>query len=95
MEPAASPPSPSPLKHMHRRYVDPGRRCKHCRWVEFTPQYWMRAYKLEKGRWKYVDKVFDDKQKDVPFPEPVLDTRKDKDILGKKKRTWGWQRQKN
>lgn len=53
------------------------------------------AYKLERGRWKYVDKVFDDKQKDVPFPEPVLETRKDKDILGKQKRTWGWQRKKN
>jgi hypothetical protein len=43
----------------------------------------------EKGRWKYVDKVFDDKQKDVPFPEPVLDTRKEKDILGKKKKNKG------
>jgi len=41
MEPVASPPSPSPLKNMHRRYVDPGRRCKHCRWVEFTPEHWM------------------------------------------------------
>ena len=51
------------------------------------------AYKLEKGRWKYIDKVFDDKQKDVPFPEPVLDDRKEKDILGKKKKVWGWQRQ--
>ncbi len=44
------------------------------------------GYKLDKGRWKYVDKVFDDKQKDVPFPEPILDGRKEKDILGKKKR---------
>lgn len=50
------------------------------------------AYKLEKGHWKYIDKVFDDKQKDVPFPEPILDNRNDKDIMGKKKRTWGWQR---
>lgn len=52
------------------------------------------AYKLEKGRWKYFDKVFDDKQEEVPYPEPILDTRKDKDILGKKKKTWGWQRGK-
>jgi hypothetical protein len=50
------------------------------------------AYNFEKGRWKYIDKVFNDKQDEVPFPEPVLDTRKDKDIMGKKKRTWGWQR---
>lgn len=47
------------------------------------------AYKPEKGHWKYVDKVFDDKQKDVPFPDPVLDERKDKDILGKKKKSFG------
>lgn len=53
------------------------------------------GYKLEKGKWRYVDKVFDDKQKDVPFPEPVLEDRKEKDILGKKKRIWGWQRQRN
>ena len=53
------------------------------------------AYKLDKGRWKYVDKVFDDKQKDVPFPEPILEERKEKDIMGKKKRTWGWQRNRN
>ncbi len=53
------------------------------------------AYKLDKGRWKYVDKVFDDKQKDVPFPEPILDERKEKDIMGKKKRVWGWQRNRN
>jgi hypothetical protein len=53
------------------------------------------AYKLEKGRWKYVDKVFDDKQKDVPFPEPVLEERKEKDIMGKKKQIWGWKRPKN
>jgi len=47
------------------------------------------GYKFEKGRWKYVDKVFDDKQKDVPFPEPILDGRKEKDILGKKKKNKG------
>ncbi len=53
------------------------------------------AYKLDKGRWKYVDKVFDDKQKDVPFPEPILEERKEKDIMGKKRRVWGWQRNRN
>lgn len=48
------------------------------------------GYRFEKGRWKYVDKVFDDKQKDVPFPEPILDSRKDNDIMGKKKRKRVW-----
>lgn len=43
------------------------------------------GYRLEKGKWKYVDKVFDDKQKDVPFPDPILEERKGNDILGKKK----------
>lgn len=50
------------------------------------------AYRLDKGKWRYVDKVFDDKQKDVPFPEPVLETRKEKDIIGKKKGIWGLER---
>ena len=50
------------------------------------------GYKLDKGRWKYVDKVFDDKQKDVPFPEPILDAQDKKDIMGKKRQIWGWQR---
>lgn len=40
------------------------------------------GYKLEKGKWKYLEKAFDDKQKDVPFPEPILDSRKGKNILG-------------
>ncbi|MFN0037341.1 MAG: hypothetical protein ACKVUS_19965, partial [Saprospiraceae bacterium] len=44
------------------------------------------GYKFEKGYWQYVDKVFDDKQKDVPRPEPILDGRKGKDILGKRKK---------
>lgn len=44
------------------------------------------AYKLEKGKWKYIDKVFNDKQKDVPFPDPILESRKGKDIMGKKKK---------
>ncbi|MFN0212725.1 MAG: hypothetical protein ACKVT2_00600 [Saprospiraceae bacterium] len=44
------------------------------------------GYKFEKGKWRFVDKVFDDKQKDVPFPEPILDGRKGNDILGKKKK---------
>jgi hypothetical protein len=63
--------------------------------MTYVPDGSYDAYKLDKGRWKYVDKVFDDKQKDVPFPEPILEAGKEKDILGKKKRTWGWQRDKN
>jgi hypothetical protein len=50
------------------------------------------AYRLDKGKWVYVDKVFDDKQKDVPFPDPILETRKEKDIMGQKKNIWGLER---
>ncbi|MEI6408014.1 MAG: hypothetical protein WCR52_01410 [Bacteroidota bacterium] len=41
------------------------------------------ALKLEKGKWKFIDKVFNDVQDKAPFPEPVLDSRKGKDIMGK------------
>lgn len=43
------------------------------------------ALKLEKGRWKYVSKVFNDVMDEAPRPEPVLDDRKSKDIMGKEK----------
>lgn len=41
--------------------------------------------RLEKGRWKFVEKVFNDSMKEAPRPEPVLD-RRSKDILGKDKK---------
>jgi hypothetical protein len=41
---------------------------------------------LEKGNWKFIDKVFNDKQDEPPFPEPILDSRKGKDISGKTKK---------
>ena len=40
---------------------------------------------LDKGRWKFVDKVFNDVMSEPPRPEPVLDNRNDKDILGRSK----------
>lgn len=43
------------------------------------------ALKLEKGRWKYVSKVFNDVMTETPRPEPILDDRKSKDIMGKEK----------
>jgi hypothetical protein len=42
--------------------------------------------KLEKGRWKFIDKVFNDVQEEAPRPEPVLDSRQNKNILGKEKK---------
>jgi hypothetical protein len=43
------------------------------------------GFKLEKGRWKLIEKVFNDSQKEAPTPEPILSTRKGKDIVGKPK----------
>lgn len=40
------------------------------------------GFKLEKGRWVYVDKVFNDSQDEVPRPVPVLNGR-GKDIMGR------------
>lgn len=40
--------------------------------------------KLDKGRWKYISKVFNDVMEETPRPEPVLDDRKKTDIMGKK-----------
>lgn len=41
--------------------------------------------RLEKGRWKFIDKVFKDSQEEPPFPEPILEQRKEKDITGRVK----------
>lgn len=39
--------------------------------------------KLEKGRWTYIDKVFNDVMQETPRPEPILDERKGSDIGGR------------
>lgn len=44
------------------------------------------GFKLEKGRWKFVDKVFNDVMEEAPRPEPVLDSGKGRDILGKERK---------
>jgi hypothetical protein len=45
--------------------------------------------KFEKGNWKFIDKVFNDSQDEPPMPEPILDSRKDKDISGKTRKAKG------
>ncbi|MEO6039962.1 MAG: hypothetical protein ABIQ93_16235, partial [Saprospiraceae bacterium] len=45
--------------------------------------------KLDKGRWKFIEQVFHDSQETPPFPDPVLDNRKGKDILGHQKKAKG------
>lgn len=44
------------------------------------------AYKLEKGQWNWVEKVFNQTMDEAPRPEPILDSRKGKDVLGKQKK---------
>jgi hypothetical protein len=41
------------------------------------------GYQLGQGRWVRIEKVFDHVYETAPRPEPVLDARKDRDILGK------------
>jgi hypothetical protein len=43
------------------------------------------GFKLEKGKWKFIDKVFHDVNAEVPMPSPILDGRKGRDIVGKPK----------
>lgn len=56
------------------------------RGISFVPDGSYDGLRLEKGRWKYIDKVFNDVQEEAPRPEPVLDSRQDKDIMGKDKK---------
>ena len=40
------------------------------------------AYQLSNGKWEYVEKVFDTILDEAPRPEPVLQGRRGKDLLG-------------
>lgn len=48
----------------------------------FVPDGSYDGLKLEKGRWIFQSKVFNDSQEEAPRPEPVLDAGKGKNILG-------------
>jgi hypothetical protein len=56
------------------------------RGVTYVPDGSYEALQLEKGRWKHVDKIFNDVMDEAPRPEPVLDGRKGKDIIGKERK---------
>jgi hypothetical protein len=51
--------------------------------VANVPDGSLDGLKLEKGRWKYIDKVFIDIQEEAPTPAPL--DRQGKDIMGRKK----------
>jgi len=40
------------------------------------------GFKLVKGRWKFVNKVFNDSQDEAPRPNPVLDEKSRRNIIG-------------
>ncbi|MBI1227248.1 MAG: hypothetical protein GC192_18595 [Bacteroidetes bacterium] len=44
------------------------------------------GYKLENGRWNWVEKFWTQTMDEAPRPEPVLDSRNGQDIMGKEKR---------
>jgi hypothetical protein len=55
------------------------------RGITYVPDGSYDGLKLEKGgKWRMISKVFNDVMEEAPRPEPILDTRKDKDIVGRK-----------
>lgn len=56
------------------------------RGISYVPDGSYDGLRFEKGRWKFVEKVFNDAQEEAPRPEPVLDSRQGKDIMGKDKK---------
>jgi len=44
------------------------------------------GYKLENGRWQWVEKFWDQVMDEAPRPEPVLDNRSQQDVFGKEKK---------
>lgn len=56
------------------------------RGITFVPDGSYDGLRLEKGRWKFIDKVFNDVMSETPMPEPILESRQGKDIMGKQKK---------
>lgn len=57
--------------------------------MTYVPDGSYEAFQFTKGRWKYIPKIFNDINEEVPVPEPILESRKNKDILGKSKKKGG------
>jgi hypothetical protein len=54
------------------------------RGITYVPDGSYDGLKQEKNGWSFVEHVFrGDFQEAPPFPSPVLDSRKEKDIMGK------------
>ncbi len=59
------------------------------RGITYVPDGSYEGFNIVKGRLEYINKVFNDVNPEAPRPEPILDTRGDKDILGKPKKKKG------
>ncbi len=57
--------------------------------LAMVPDGTYEGYKLENGRWNWVQTVWNETMDEAPRPEPVLDGRSSKDILGKQKKAGG------
>jgi len=56
------------------------------RGMTYVPDGSYDGFKLEKGKWVFVNKVFNDVQEEAPRPVPVLDSGRGKDIMGREKK---------
>ena len=56
------------------------------RGITYVPDGSYDGLRFEKGKWKFQDKVFNDVMEEAPRPEPVLDSRQGKDIIGREKK---------
>lgn len=53
--------------------------------IRYIPDGTYSGFKLVNGEWHFVDKVFHEVMEEAPVPVPVLDKRKNKDIMGKER----------
>lgn len=54
--------------------------------MTMVPDGTYEAFKLEDGQWKWVSYIANQILEEAPRPEPILDNRKDKDLMGKEKK---------
>ncbi|MEK7255248.1 MAG: hypothetical protein AAB316_10920 [Bacteroidota bacterium] len=57
--------------------------------MTMVPDGTYEAYKLENGRWHWIEKIANQTMDEAPRPEPILDQRKDTDVFGKPKKKGG------
>jgi hypothetical protein len=56
------------------------------RGVTYVPDGSYEGFRIEKGKLQYVEKVFNQVSEEAPRPEPILDRRQGKDVMGRTKK---------